>query len=281
MNNTTSIAASGCCIIICNVSSGRLAANTASGVEKSSKKATKSLSMPRRKAAGCPVCLDALQANQTLVQLANCKHRFHEQCWLKWCEKQLVASCPLCRRPQHNSFAQVMIETAPDTEKQMLATMGALMRNQSSGSQRFWVMLFADIVAVVVIAAMICYSAWQSNLQERRLIAHVSAGCDKEALSSHAVLTSLSHHHTPMSRAAAKRIVSMAAEAQSLSRDDFIPIDDFRDDLIDELMTEAVHTWTPEQLVRWFDNHDVWAQDSIGRTQFVGMLYTRGVVASQ
>jgi hypothetical protein len=50
---------------------------------------------PSRDAPECPVCLQPLEAGETVLQLRECLHLFHEPCAMHWLESH--NTCPYCR----------------------------------------------------------------------------------------------------------------------------------------------------------------------------------------
>lgn len=44
----------------------------------------------------CPICFDDFKIDETLINLKNCKHLFHQDCIIPWLEKSEL--CPLCRK---------------------------------------------------------------------------------------------------------------------------------------------------------------------------------------
>jgi len=44
----------------------------------------------------CPVCLSEIKINENIIELAVCKHSFHDSCIVKWLK--IKGNCPICRK---------------------------------------------------------------------------------------------------------------------------------------------------------------------------------------
>ncbi|CAN8284146.1 unnamed protein product [Cochlearia groenlandica] len=54
----------------------------------------------------CAICLENMSETNNICQLPNCSHLFHEECVIKWLERQ-HDSCPLCREHVNEQTEQI------------------------------------------------------------------------------------------------------------------------------------------------------------------------------